>query len=234
MKLIIIPAFALLLAAGAAHAGPTQYDKQIREPIATVNGGRYWALFGGVNANQSADINDSSNRLGKFRNELDSDTGYFGGVKLGYEYPSTGWAAMALEVEALYTRLDAEASSKSGGFKLQSSGEISAAVFMANALVKFRPIGPVRPYVGGGVGVAHLWLKNTDSVVTFRGTRTGTLPRDDAKDWTLAYQGIAGLDWQVTDHWSLFAEYKALVFHDAVGIDRFLNHLVGVGVRVGF
>ncbi len=234
MKNITTSTLALLLSVGGLHAGTAHYEKQINQPIATVDGGRYWALFGGVNADQSADINDSSNRLGRFSNELESDTGYFGGIKLGYEYPSDGWAALALEVEALYMKLDAEASSKSGGFSLRTSGEISAAVFMANALVKFRPIGPIRPYIGGGVGVAHLWLKNTDSVVTLNGTRIGTLAREDAEDWTLAYQGIAGFDWQINERWSFFTEYKALVFHDAVGIERFLNHLVGIGVRVGF
>lgn len=236
MKTFITTSTLALLLAASTHAGTTtQYDKRIAEPMATATtGGRYWALFGGVNTSQSADIVDSSNGLGRFSNDLESDTGYFGGLKLGYEFPTTCWAALALEGELLYSHLDAEASSSTRQFSLRTSGEISTAAFMANALVKFSPVWRVRPYVGAGVGVAHVWLRNTESKVTFLGQPTGNLPRKDADDWTVAYQGIAGLDWQMTERWALFTEYKAMVFHDAVGINKFLNHLVGVGVRVGF
>lgn len=234
MKHILTSTIALLLTATGLHAGTQTYEKRIQEPVTEVSGGPYWAVFGGVNAEQSGDLNSTRNRLGRFSNEYQSETGWFGGLKLGYEYPTSGGVQFAAEVEALYSRLDAEARSTSGGFTLRTSGEISAAALLVNGLIKFKPLGPVRPYIGAGAGVAHLWLKNTDSTVSIGGTRIGSLPRGDAEDWTFAYQGIAGLDWQVNERWSIFTEYKALVFHDAIGIENYLNHLVGVGVRVKF
>jgi hypothetical protein len=54
------------------------------------------------------------------------------------------------------------------------------------------------------------------------------------KHWTFAYQGIGGIDWYVTDSFTIYTEYKALVFHDAVGLENYLHHQVGLGLRFKF
>ncbi len=209
---IVTSTIALLITATGLHAGTQTYDKRIKEPVTEVSGGPYWAIFDGVNAGQFGDLNNASNRLGRFSKDYQFEIGWFGGLKVGYGYPATNSVQVAAEVEALYGRLHAEAQSTSGGFTLRTSDEISAAALLVNGLIKFRLIGPVRPYIGAGAGVAHLWLRNTDSTVSFHGTKLGSLPRNDSEDWTFAYQGIAGLDWQVNERWSIFTEYKAPAF----------------------
>ena len=234
MKKLPLLSLAFLLAALPAHAGTETYSKQIHEPASSNLGGPYWAIFGGVNVHQEADLDDTDTAFGSFSNDLDSELGWFGGLKFGYEFENRSWAQFAVELEAFYSHVDADFNADGGAFKIDSSGDIHAAVAMVNAIVKFKPVWQIRPYVGVGAGVAHLWLRDASSDIRLGDAKIGRVAHEDDEDWTFAYQGIAGIDWWVTDRWTLFTENKALVFHDGLGIDDYLNHLVGVGVRMKF
>jgi len=234
MKLRITTSL-LILATTALYAGSPSYEKRMHEPATQSLGSPYWAIFGGANVQQSADIGDSRSAVGAFSSDLDSETGWFAGLKLGYDFDSEAWAHAAVEVEAFYNHVDAELRSGSGGIvSAQTAGDVHAAVVMANAFVKFKPLWHLRPYVGGGIGAAHLWLREASTEVRVGGVPVRQRRRGDAEDWTFAYQGIAGLDVWVNDRWTIFTEYHALVFHDAIGLDNYLNHLVGAGVRLRF
>lgn len=222
-----------LLSAPALQAGES-YTKQMQEPAAEAMGHFYWAVFGGVNLQQSADIDDADTILGSFDRSLDSDTGWFAGLKFGYDFESNSPVSAALELEAFYSHVDSEINSNRGVFDVRTNGDIHAGALMFNALVKFRPVWHLRPYLGAGVGVGYLERDDDRSSIKVNGVRVASRNSDGGDDFTFAYQGIAGLDWWVTDRWTLFTEYKAVVFHDAVGLENYLNHMVGVGIRVKF
>ena len=231
----ITPILALIVSATSLHAGTQISEKRISEPVATVaEGGPYWAIFGGANVKQSSDNNQSRGGVGRLADEEQNELGWFAGLKYGYEFASPNRVRFALEGELLYSQLDAETESNDGAFSLRTKGDFSAAAFMINGLVKFEPIWSLRPYIGAGAGVAYVELQDVESEVTFKGTRLVNRTQADAEDWTFAFQGIAGLDFQLNERISIFTEYKALVFHDAVGVDNYINHLVGVGVRVKY
>lgn len=232
---IITPAIALIVSATSLQAGTQISEKRIHEPVATVaEGGPYWAIFGGANVKQSSDNNQSRGGVGRLADEEQNELGWFAGVKWGYDFASSSRVHFALEVEGLYSKLDAETESNDGGFSLRTKGDFSAAALMVNGLIKFEPIYTIRPYIGVGAGVAYVELQDVESEVTFKGTRLANRTQQDAEDWTFAYQGIAGLDFMVNERISIFTEYKALVFHDAVGTENYINHLVGIGVRVKY
>ena len=232
---IITPIIALIISATSVHAGTQISEKHVREPMATVtDGGPYWAIFGGANVKQSSDNNQSRGGVGRLADEEQNELGWFAGLKYGYEFASPNRVRFALEGELLYSQLDAETESNDGGFSLRTKGDFSAAAFMINGLVRFEPIWSLRPYIGAGVGVAYVELQDVESEVTFKGVRLANRKQQDSEDWTFAYQGIAGLDFQLNERVSIFTEYKALVFHDAVGTENYINHLVGIGVRVKY
>ncbi len=232
---IITPVIALIISATSLHAGTQISEKRVHEPVVSVvDGGPYWAIFGGANVKQSSDNNQRRGSVGRLADEEQNELGWFGGLKWGYDFGSRYSHHFALEVEGLYSQLNAETESNDGAFSLRTKGDISAAALMVNGLIKFEPIWSLRPYVGVGAGVAYVWLRDNESEVTFNGTRLANRTQADAEDWTFAYQGIAGLDFQLNERTSIFTEYKALVLHDAVGAENYINHLVGIGVRVKY
>ena len=113
---------------------------------------------------------------------------------------------------------------------------------MLNAIVKF-DLGIVKPYIGAGAGYAHVWIKDVSfNDVTVNGFDVGDFDDNGAADddsGTFAYQGIAGIDFEVSDRVDLFVEYKALVYHDLAihevgSLENYLNHLVGAGIKIKF
>jgi opacity protein-like surface antigen len=234
MKLPNILTLSVIVGAASAQAGTVTYEKQVQTPAVEAMGGPYWSIYGGVDLDQTADSSDNISDFGTFAEAIDGETGWFAGIKFGYDFESDSWAHAAVELEAQYTRTDADFRVRSGGFRAEGSGDVHAAHLMLNGLIKFKPVWNIRPYIGGGIGVAHLWLRGAETDVFFNGERIGSDRHRDAEDWTLAYQGIGGIDWYVTDRFTVYTEYKALVFHDAVGLENYLHHQLGLGVRFKF
>ncbi len=80
-------------------------------------------------------------------------------------------------------------------------GDVRALSFMFNVIKDFNSGGTVTPYVGIGAGMARL-------KADYFGTGgPGTLVVDD-KAWEFAYQGIAGLAFQLTEGLALDVSYR--------------------------
>lgn len=181
-------------------------------------GGLYVAIFGGVNVHQDADTQD----VGGLEAELDSDTGWFAGAKFGYMMPVRSVIKPVFEVEGFYNGVDANFDVNGTSV----SHDLHSGVVMFNAILKF-DLGKFQPYLGAGLGYAHAWFKNSE-------VNGVEVDGDEVDEGTFAYQGIAGLEYHVTETVGVFTEYKALVYHDLDGIENYLHHLVGVGIRLGF
>lgn len=79
-----------------------------------------------------------------------------------------------------------------------TSGSTSANSLMGNVYYDFSTGTRFTPYVGVGTGVAHIRFHNVGA--------PGTSINDDDTVW--AYQGIAGLTYQLSDHWKADANYR--------------------------
>ncbi|MGH6678161.1 MAG: outer membrane protein, partial [Bradyrhizobium sp.] len=87
-------------------------------------------------------------------------------------------------------------------------GSIDTWTIMGNVLVDLLPNGPVDPFIGAGVGDAHVRMiaeGRTQGV----GAGTGFFSSDDTQD-QFAFQGIAGLAFHVTDQLSVDFTYRWL------------------------
>jgi opacity protein-like surface antigen len=128
-----------------------------------------------------------------------------------------------------------------------TDGHVSAVSLMANAWYEF-DLGnssPVRPFIGGGIGIA--WVDVHDILEVHFPTKSGTsfysqgLHGDDSG---FAWQLGAGLAWEVSPGKDLTLEYryfngpevKNIRFHDYENqLDYDYDaHSVMVGFKVGF
>jgi opacity protein-like surface antigen len=220
------------------------------EAEARIGVGFYAALFGGVNLHQDADLDDFEVEAGGLEfdvdTDLDSDTGWFAGLKLGYVWDTGGVFMPAIELEGFYNTVDVniDATARSLRTDARVSGELKSGVFMFNVLGKF-DLGTFRPYIGVGAGAAYLEAGDISGSLRFRGEEFASFDADsddieavtgvDNSGWTFAWQAIGGFDVYLNENISLFAEYKALWFYaDTDELSNYLQHLVGGGIRIHF
>ena len=105
--------------------------------------------------------------------------------------------------------------------------DMNAAFFLINGTVTFDPwryrarLGPyitrVRPYLGGGIGGAQIWFRNTE-VTALDPTMTPTGDPFNTDQFVFAYQWFGGVNIRVNDKISVFGEYRNLVFEDFDGV----------------
>lgn len=85
-------------------------------------------------------------------------------------------------------------------------GYLGVFAAMANCFIDLHNGSPVTPYIGGGIGVATLYLDDTSGVPRGGGSRTWLYDSDD--DTVFAYQAGAGLEISLNRHISLDLGYR--------------------------
>ncbi len=157
------------------------------------------------------------------------------------EYEDWGWAVsgaigyalgngIRLETEVGYRPNDVDnISGVTGG-----SGDVDVLNWMFNALYDFKQLNlPVTPYIGGGIGIAHV---DFDGVTPVAGSTI------DDSDIGFAFQGIAGLSLALTENLAATLDYRHLrVPHVRVntnggtGVDSdYATNQVMIGLRYTF
>ncbi|MGZ5989206.1 MAG: outer membrane protein, partial [Rhizomicrobium sp.] len=111
-------------------------------------------------------------------------TGFAAGGAVGYD---TG-EGVRVELNSLYQHSDA---GRLNGTPV--NGHLTSTSVMANATYDLLSSATLTPYVGAGLG-----FQNVGGTI---GTLTG-------RDWKPAYQAEAGLRTEVSDHVSMFGEYR--------------------------
>lgn len=134
---------------------------------------------------------------------IDFDDGWLAGVAVGGKMP---WARG--ELEAAYRNNDLNGA---GG------GEAESWDVMANAYWDIETNSMITPYLGVGIGAANVDLDIAGI--------------DDS--WEFAYQGMAGLNFDVAPQWTLGAEYRYFATTEIDGVDYSNNALLGT-VRYTF
>jgi opacity protein-like surface antigen len=154
--------------------------------------------------------------------------GFTGGAAVGYAFPF-GLRAEG-ELGFIYAPLDTE-----GGVEV--SGSVKNYLLMANVYydIKIPALGPLRPYIGGGIGGAR---ENRDHQFLLGGVKV------DADNWrtAFAYQARAGVIYDVNEWLDLSAGYRYVHINGGdqtfgaakVHFDATDNHSVELGFAIKF
>ena len=219
-----------ILLAGFAHGGET-YSRQA--PSEIFGTGWYGAIDLGANIYQDrGDVRFFTNGPNTLTLDPNNDTGFFGGVKLGYVF-GTGAVRPAVEADFFYNGWDTGADSTLvvGGVITNGTTNvrINTGAFMSNFLVRFGN-GRFQPYIGAGVGVYY----GESAGGNFGPFTVG----GGSSHADFAWQVIAGADCYVNRRNSLFVEYKFLEYTASqadFGDSRVLGQqLLGAGWRFHF
>ena len=136
--------------------------------------------------------------------DVNFEWGYAGVLSVGYGFGN----GLRLELEGNWRQNDVDTIKASGIGNLPGAGGMSSTYgLMFNALYDF-VLGPVVPYVGGGVGVA--WQDVNDVGFTVRSGNNRASVNVGGTEAAFAYQAIAGiaLPIQAVPGLALTAEYR--------------------------
>jgi opacity protein-like surface antigen len=197
-------------------------------------------FYAGLQA-QSVFLRDADNRGAQLDFEDESETGYGISGVFGYEFGN----GLRLEAEAGYRRNSLERVNvrndgglgaalgfgSLNGASLDADGHIESLNLMANAWYDFK-FDKVRPYIGGGVGLAR---------IAAEGSLAGVNVLND-EDTVLAYQLGGGIGFDVMPAITLSLDYRYFATRDAAlrtvtGNEfdaEYQTHNVGVSVRYRF
>lgn len=203
--------------------------------------GPYVSLQGGASF-----LSDADNVGGGISIESSFETGFGLAAAVGYGIRNS---AIRVEAEVSYRRNDFDklTITNDGGdgsfndLSFVADGNISALGVMANVFYDFRLGHRVKPYVGGGIGVARLSIDNAAIL-------GGTVVDDD--DTVFAYQVGGGVGFEVTPATTIFLDYRYfatadpsfLFFPDILGVggigvafdSEYASHNVSIGLRYNF
>ncbi len=165
------------------------------------------------------------------RNRNRYDTGFFGAIDLGYRWCS----GLRLEAEVAYRynrqRRNRHNSYTDYGFR-NRRGHRDVWAAMVNVLYDINMCWCVEPYVGVGLGYAHVRNERHHSNFTTGGYGNN---RNRKNDNDFAWQVIAGIAYPVCDNIDLAVEYR---FFNAVSSRRHernaYNNDIGVNMRYYF
>lgn len=168
----------------------------------------YVGVFGGLSYPDDLELEDAPDQ------ELDSS--WVLGAKLGGLFYAN-WLAMELEYYHI-GEMDFDNRSR--------ADSVSADSLFLNAILRY-PQTRLHPFIGAGVGWAWSHLKNVQ-------TSIGAIDSDD-NSWAL--QGLAGVDFDLNERWSLTAQYRYFYTEPEFveGDDsKIKSHLFTIGVNYRF
>lgn len=234
-KILPLGLFGCLLSFTTLAPAAEVYFDTISTEKATRLSGAYFGVFGGADVDQDADVNPNNSRP----LNLDGEGSLYLGVEFGYQWQTPFPLRTGFEVEAMYLANDFEASNA----LTSASADFHSAVVMANLtlaldLSDYRDdLGPFwasfHPYIGAGVGGAYVWQRNYKLERANGSIQNG----GNSGDFTFAYQLFAGVEFDLTDTLSLYAEYKYLVFDDlgaSTGVSDYQHNLFGAGLKMQY
>jgi opacity protein-like surface antigen len=128
--------------------------------------------------------------------DVEFDPGFAVGGAVGYRIEE--W--MRAELNLSYREADVD-KVQALGPTLSGAGDAGAFSALANLYFDFKPRSPVTPYMGVGIGIAHIDVDSNDSANVL-------IVNDDSTE--LAWNVMAGAAWSVTDNVDLTLGYRYL------------------------
>jgi opacity protein-like surface antigen len=215
--------------------------------------GPYVGIFGGQSTGQEAGM--TIDYIGRSLDYDVSDTNgkFLMGFEIGHSWKTRRFLEFGLEFEGFFSDTDLQTFANGGSGDgtavqlsdvYQAAADMNFAAFMLNGVVnldlrKLRPrvgtfISNLRPYVGAGVGGAQVWFRN-QRVVTVGdsfGVPTSAASSPFGLDqFVFAYQAFAGLEYQLKEKFSLYAEYRWLRMEQVDVLDEFRTEYFIGGLR---
>jgi len=191
------------------------------------NNGWYIGLEGGANwVDDNNGLVGFSSSAPTTTDTFQFDTGWSVLATVGYAFDNN-WR---VELEGAYRKNDIDLFVTSGGFNA-TGGDLNQLSIVANVLYDIPLTERLDLTFGVGAGVSRSELD-----APFPGA-------GDDDDWNFAYQGIAGLSYEVTDRLDLTLTYRYQVVNepefgvphvghvDNFAFDDIENHTVSVGLR---
>ncbi len=224
----IAAAVAAITLSGAAYAADGDQDngKQL-----TTSTGWYTSASAGMAFMDNVHSHSSS---GSVFDVTGANPGYDLNAALGKELGS-GFRA---EAELGYHRVDLGHATvySPGGLGLSgrgAGGDASAVSMMGNGYYDFDTGGPIKPYIGAGIGFANVNFNGVD----INGSRVTS-----DEDLAFAYQAMAGIGYQLTPNGTIYTGYRYFAVDDPTFTDNvggnlhseFATHNVEVGYRLTF
>lgn len=149
------------------------------------------------------------------------------GGKVGYFFERYKWLGIDMDVSNSTPHINSNQASVPGGSGLGANGgqNLRMTVWSTNLVVRY-PGEWLRPYVGGGLGV---FFANADGA--------------SSADWVPGAVGFAGLNFLLTQHFSMSLEYRyhhaRLSFDNMLGPGRgfeadYTSNTMGLGLNYHF
>jgi opacity protein-like surface antigen len=176
---------AIAAAAVIAAAGPAQAE------------GFYLGAFGGLNFLDEADGTADVGGPVSPTVEVESDMGWAAGAAAGYAFAF----GLRAEAEVAY-RMNALDRATLSPVSVDLEGDTTALSVMGNLWFDIPLDGAIRPFVGGGLGMAQVSLNDVEVPALGGGTFV------DDSDWVFAYQLGGGVAFRIAPGLDLTAEYR--------------------------
>ena len=215
--------------------------------------GPYVGLFGGQSTGQDASMTIDYIGRSLDYDVSDWDGNFLMGFEIGHSWKTRRFLEFGLEFEGFFSGTDLQtfANGESGDGTAvqlsdvyQAAADMNFAAFMLNGVVnldlrKLRPrvgtfISNLRPYVGAGLGGAQVWFRN-QRVVTVGdafGAPTAAASSPFGLDqFVFAYQAFAGLEYQLKEKFSIYAEYRWFHMEKVDVLDEFKTEYFVGGLR---
>lgn len=162
----------------------------------------YFSLWGAY-----VDVKDFDFQVATGTISTEFDDGYGFGAAIGWRMREVGASnRLRAEVEVSYRANDVDTHKLNGSALAGATGDIESTAFMVNVLVDFSEQSSFSPYLGGGLGIAHVEADgfgvNSISNVVSDG------------ESVLAYQVIAGASWDISQSTEIFGEYRYFATDD--------------------
>ncbi len=221
----------LFLVSSPTNAGPYYYNDMGggRYDGGSPNGHGYAGVQAGFTFPKSAQAK-VNNRGTDVTVDMDGKTGGFGGLKLGWLFPDSGFLKYAVEAELLYSSGEFSGNGTFRGKDVSYDGDMKALAMMINGMLRF-DLGAFEPYVGFGIGAAKGWVKEPYFLIDDRLQR-GV---GEISDWGWAWQIMAGGELMLfSDRLGIFTEYKYFSLMSIQQLEEYRQHMLGLGLRVHF
>lgn len=183
----------------------------------------YIGLTGGYTVMSDQDISGSTGA-----SQVSLDSGYGFGASIGYLPSSSAPILNSLRLEAEVTHHKNDIDSVTvNGVGVAGSGEYYTTAYMANLFYDFPTSSAWSPYIGGGVGFAHVHFDNSGA------------GNSDETAVEFAYQALAGIGYTPVSlpntQWSLGYRYLATTDADFGNVDvEYSTHSVEAGAKFRF
>ena len=158
----------------------------VSTPSMAQSPGNYVGVGAGISLQRDADITGTG-----INTSADTDTGFAGQLSVGHVFDNN----MRAELELAYRRAGVD--SLSGA--TNPDGSVNAWSGMVNGLYDFQNTSAFTPYLGIGAGLARVGYNGVSPVGT---------SRVDDTDTVFAYQGIAGVAYDLSEGLDLTMDFR--------------------------